>query len=95
MEYRLTISGQPGADGKLLIFQSTIERSTDGTTWEQATTYVDRFDPTKRTDDQIIVYLKKRANDYAMADANRITKTDLQARSDAISSALSGMTKTY
>jgi len=93
MDYRINVVGGVSPDNSKLVFQSTIEVSSDGgNTWSPGTAFVDRF-PVAVADATILAAIKKRAMDYVNANENLVVKTDLQGRVDAISSALSGLSK--
>lgn len=95
MIYLLEIEGDVSADNSRLVFRSTISRSEDdGATWTSLTNYIDRF-PVTTLDGQIMDGLRRRALDYANADANRIDQVDLQTRVDTIVAALDGVTREF
>jgi len=92
MLYRINIMGTVSKDNKKLIFSSDVERSTDGEEWTLVANFIDKF-IVEMDDATIRQHIIKRANTLAEVDANRIEKTDLQARATAIAEALDGQTK--
>lgn len=89
MEYRLQANARVSKDGEKIIIAIAIERSKDGEEFELATLFEHRYGK-EVTNPAIIKDVKRRVQEFVLADSNVIAGAALSERAANLSDAISG-----